>query len=329
MKSLDETFINKLSSYFRNFRGKSADLYNFSCWYCGDSEKNMKKARGYIYNKKGDAYYHCHNCGKHKSLKNVLKDIDFGLYREYLKGYLTADQQKISKDLLTPEITLENDIFKEYNTIAELDTNHYAKKYCVNRKLPKKWFDQIWFIPDYKDFTNRLIPKKFKNVYPDPRVVVPFYTKNGKIFGYQGRALRETKARYISIILDNAYDKFWNLNNVDFNKKFYVTEGTFDAMFLSNAIAMAGADANVYKLNDNAVFILDNEPRNKEILGKYQKLINLGKNIFIWPDNIPYKDINEAILGGWQPSEIQQNIDQHTYKELKAKLKFKEWKKLS
>jgi hypothetical protein len=58
------------------------------------------------------------------------------------------------------------------------------------------------------------------------------------------------------------------------------------------------------------------------------KTISHGKNIFIWPQNIVAKDINDWILTGTTPSEIQSIIDRHTFNDLRAKLEFEQWKKV-
>lgn len=59
--------------------------YQFRCPYCGDSQKKMSKARGYLLGKWGKCFFKCHNCGLAKSLEDFLKDQHAELYHEYLK----------------------------------------------------------------------------------------------------------------------------------------------------------------------------------------------------------------------------------------------------
>jgi len=51
-------------------------------------------------------------------------------------------------------------------------------------------------------------------------------------------------------------------------------------------------------------------------------------NVVIWPEFIEEKDINEMILSGFSPDEIQDFIDKHTAVNLRAKMEFVNWKKV-
>ena len=46
---IDHKYINLLSPQLERFARKSDKLYNFRCPFCGDSQKNKWKARGYVY----------------------------------------------------------------------------------------------------------------------------------------------------------------------------------------------------------------------------------------------------------------------------------------
>ena len=97
--------------------------------------------------------------------------------------------------------------------------------------------------------------------------------------------------------------------------------------FLPIAVAMAGADGSTKGLDkiENAVFVFDAEPRNKEIHLRMEKVINAGHKICIWPSNVLGKDINEMFLNG--TTNIEAIIKQNTYSGLEAKLKFTVWRK--
>jgi hypothetical protein len=92
-------------------------------------------------------------------------------------------------------------------------------------------------------------------------------------------------------------------------------------------------DASLYNVslllgNHDYVFIHDNEPRNAAIVKHMEKTISHGKNIFIWPQGIESKDINDYILTGATSSEIQSIIDRNTFEGLRAKLEFERWKRI-
>ena len=58
--------------------------YRFRCPYCGDSQKSHSKARGHVVEKWGKQFFKCHNCGLSKTFDQFLKDMDAGLYAEYV-----------------------------------------------------------------------------------------------------------------------------------------------------------------------------------------------------------------------------------------------------
>ena len=127
-------------------------------------------------------------------------------------------------------------------------------------------------------------------------------------------------------MIDDTKPKVFGLNDVDFDKRYYVTEGAIDGLFLDNAVAMAGADINVDGLNniENAVYVFDNEPRNKEICARMEKILDRGYKLCIWPEKLLDKDINDMVMSSLDPQSI---IDQNTYSGLSGKLKLSYWRK--
>ena len=83
MLYLDTKYISLISGKLQKFK-KSNTTYNFRCPYCGDSQKNKNRARGYFFQKKGSYIFKCHNCGVGRTLANFLKDNDSSLFSEYL-----------------------------------------------------------------------------------------------------------------------------------------------------------------------------------------------------------------------------------------------------
>jgi hypothetical protein len=101
-------------------------------------------------------------------------------------------------------------------------------------------------------------------------------------------------------------------------------------MFVPNAIATLGS-SNFLNVCDNlddtnAVYVIDNEPYKRETLQIMDKLIDMGKNICIFPEHIIQKDINDMVMSGIDP---QRTIDDNTYSGLKARLVFNKWKKIT
>ena len=146
----------------------------------------------------------------------------------------------------------------------------------------------------------------------DNRLVIPFYDKEKNLVAIQGRALGESKLRYITVKLHDDNDKVFGLDRANTDAMVYVTEGPIDSMFLDNAIATA--DSNLESITDcvdksKVVLVFDNEPRNKEIVAKINHAIDNHFNVVIWPEFIDSKDINEMVLDGFSPDEIQDIVD--------------------
>ena len=80
----DTKFLNFLSSRLDRFKRVRDNLWNFRCPLCGDSSKNKRKARGYVYQKKTDLFYKCHNCGSGLSVGNFIKEVDPILHKDYV-----------------------------------------------------------------------------------------------------------------------------------------------------------------------------------------------------------------------------------------------------
>jgi len=326
MSFIDDKFLGMISSRLEKFKTVKSGLYNFRCPICGDSKKNKSKARGYLYQKKSDLNYKCHNCGATSTFANFLKGIDECLYNEYVmeryKDGLTGKSTVVPTPTLNrtaPKFTYS--IFKDLPKISDLNISHPARKYLTQRKIPERYYSKFYYAEDFNSWS------KSTNSYKEPRIILPLKTLDGKIFGYQGRSIdKNSNLRYITTILDSEHPKLFGLDCIDNEKTVYVTEGPFDSTFVSNAIALCGSDGNFNDLGINdIVWIYDNEPRNKEILSRISRVIEIGQKVVIWPIEIMEKDINDMVLSGY---DVQSIIENNTFKGIKAKLKFTEWKKL-
>ena len=174
---------------------------------------------------------------------------------------------------------------------------------------------------------NRFLKSVISNNVKESRIIIPLISDDGKVFGYQGRSLeKNSKLRYITTILNKNYPKIFGLDRVQKSKTVYVTEGPFDSLFLSNSIAMCGSDVTMDSTDySDLVYVLDNEPRNKEIVSKYENLINKGNKIVIWPSSVREKDLNDMALSG---HDVQSVVESNIYQGLEANLKLNAWKKV-
>lgn len=295
--------IAELSTRLLKFK-KSGNTYNFRCPYCGDSNINSFKARGYIFKSKlGNYAIKCHNCQISKSLNNFLKDnfpdlFNNYIYSQYRSKYESSTTGKLIKSF--EHKIFKPDIFNNYSTVFELHKTHPAKQYLLSRKLPQSFFKEVFFVTDFKNFTN-LHKHTYNNLQQEEsRLVVPLIIDD-RVVGYQGRLFGATGIRYLTIMLSDA-PKIYNVDNINFNQPIYVTEGIYDSIFVPNCIAMLGSDiminfAEQYE-NSKFVFLYDNEPYSHQIINRMKKTVGLGHSVCIWQKSIIQKDLNDCVLAG-------------------------------
>jgi len=322
MDFVDVKYINLISSRFQKFKRVKNNLYNFRCPICGDSQTNKNKARGYLYQIKNNTNYKCHNCGINVSFNNFLKQIDTQIHKQYI--FEKFKEGNTGKNFTTqaPVLKFEAPKFKPKLDLPKASENPVAKAYLENRKLNS---DNYYYTEKFKEWTNSLRPT-FDNVSKDePRIIIPLFYQN-ILIGFQGRALGPSKVKYITIMLIDDAPKIYGLDKVQKNKSVYITEGPFDSTFISNSIALCGADGDVDKWGiSDPVWVYDNEPRNREILSRISRVIEIGQKVVIWPSTIKEKDVNDMVLSGL---DVQSVIESNTYSGLEAKLKFTTWKKI-
>lgn len=319
------------SASLQRFKRVKADLYNFRCPYCGDSQKHQNKARGYIFKIKNDYVYKCHNCGVGRTFTNFLKDNNTMLHDEYVMERYREGLTGKNSQTKEPKFEFKKPVFKKskqdikLQKISDLNISHPARQYLEQRKIED--LDYFFYCPKFKDWTNQQ-KETFSDMRGDsPRIILPLYTADKKLFGFQGRALsKATKLRYITVILDESQPKLFGLDKVNLNERIYITEGPFDSTFLRNSIAMCGSDVHVDRgVYSDIVWVYDNEPRNAEIVKRIIRTIDQGDPVVIWPKSISQKDINDMVLCG---HDVQSVIESNTYSKLEATLKLNEWKKV-
>ena len=322
MNFIDVKYINLISSRLIKFKRVKANLYNFRCPICGDSQKNKNKTRGYLYSMKADVNYKCHNCGISMTFSNFLKKVDPVVHKQYVFERFKDGSTGRNTVVEDPKFEFDKPVFKTKIALPKCSEVDGGRSYLESRKIdPSKFF----YAEKFKEFVNTLKPTFSDTTYEESRVIIPlYYEKN--LIGIQGRSLNSKSIKYITVMIDENAPKIYGLDNVRRDAPVYVTEGPFDSTFIPNAIAMCGADADIDKWGiSNPVWIYDNEPRNAEILNRISRTIDRGEKVVIWPSHIKEKDINDMVLSGL---DVQSVIESNTYSGLEAKLKFTTWKKI-
>ena len=330
MDYIDVKYINLISSRLSRFKRVKPNLYNCRCPLCGDSQKNKTKARGYFYRIKNNSNYKCHNCGANMSLNNFLKEIDPETHREYVfekfkgghtgKNYVSETPEDIFKTIGASKPVFESKVKIE---LPDAFDEQKSKRYLQDRAI---FTGEFYYAKNFKEFVNTIKPNSFDSTrYGEERIVIPLYHEK-RLIGVQGRALSTNPIKYLTIMLEDDAPKIYGLDSIRKDAPVFITEGPFDSTFISNAIAMCGADLDISNWGiSNPVWIYDNEPRNSEIVNRIGRTIHRGDHVVIWPSNIREKDINDMVLSG---HDVQKIIDSNTHSGLEAKLKFNTWKRI-
>ncbi len=313
------------------------------CPVCGDSKKNDRKARFYVYPKRKDLYYFsvkCHNCGIAQSFPFFLKERNVNLYNEYrlecMRGEISPFHEK--KNPFQNKLEL-----LELSNITELQPQHVARQYIAARLIPDKRWNDIFFTDNFSKFVltdflkdAETLPSYLDKTLPtDSRVVFPYRTRDRKIFTLQGRSLANNSSlRYITVRRDEATPKIFGLDRHKKDEVTFITEGPIDSLFLPNCLAMGGAGINNDTLSysevdrTKTIVIYDNEKRNKAIIHHMESAIELGLSVVVWKD-VPseLKDINQLVMTGLAKKDLLFMISQRVFSGLRATLELNNWKK--
>ena len=340
--STDTKYVRLISSRLRNFKQKKEGLFNFSCPFCGDSRKNLTKARGYAFGKGNDMFYRCHNCGVSTNVGNLIKHVDQFLHKEYvLERYKSGktNNASVANSILqisTPRFDSveKQKIFEHAEWVNHLPRGHFCLEYVEKRQIPSKHYDKLLFTSHYKKFVDALYPNHGKQLVDDARLVIPFYNEYDELIAVSGRALEtgDKSLRYVTVRTNDSQQKLvYGVERVNKQEDILLVEGPIDSLFLNNCLASGDANLSLTAKDlqmEKIILVFDNEPRNKEIVKMMQNAIKSEHNIVIWPSDIQGKDINEMVLSGISPDEIRDIISRNTFKGLRAQMNFNMWKKV-
>ena len=323
MDLVDSKYIGLISSRLQKFKRVKPDLYNFRCPICGDSQKHKNKARGYIYVVKNNTNFKCHNCGASLSLNNFIKKIDGTLHKQYTLEKFKEGHTGRGFVVEEPEFKFKKPVFRKKLDLPKASENADAREYLEKRKLNP---DKFYFANNFKRWVNTK-KQTFDTIGRDEqRIIIPMYDRDKNLIGFQGRSLVPNSVKYITVMLEDEAPKIYGLDSIDEKLPVYVVEGPFDSTFVNNSVALCGSDGDLgYLEGSDTILVYDNEPRNREIVGRIERCIERNQKVVIWPSNIIEKDINDMVLAG---HDVMSMLKLNTYSGLEAKLKFNTWKKI-
>jgi len=330
MNHIDFKYINLLSPRLDRFAWKKTGLASCRCPVCGDSKKNKTKTRFFFYEKKGGVFVKCHNCDYGTTLGKFIEFMDGYAYKQYSMekysdGLTGRNEKRTPESLLTTTRTPKRRIV-ELPTLSSLSEDHPAVCFVRDRMIPAKKWNRLYYAEDFSEFAKTIDPEV--DVGSDPRLVMPMI-RNGELEGATGRILEKTGLRYILVKKDPEQTRMWfGLDAIDPDEPVYITEGSLDSLFLDNAVAMNGlGSVEIPSEIDNPVFVLDNEPRNRELVRTMERLVEQGHKVFVPPSSISQKDLNEMVLSGIDSSKLKRLVDENTVSGMSARLRLSEWRR--
>jgi len=262
--------------------------------------------------------YFCHNCGKSTTAGKVVELVNPDAYKEYVKErFIGTTESEYKFD--APKFEKKDPKLKDLIPINKLSGSHPVRQVLVKRQIPTKHYDKFFLSHKFCEWA------EISSNKDHPRLVIPFYDEDGNVFAAQGRAFGNETPRYLTVKFEDK-PKIFGLDRVDWSKTVYIVEGPIDSLFLDNALAVAGADFIHLPLEkEGLVVVLDNEPRNPEIVKRMIDLADKDYSLVIWPDNLKGKDINDFVLTGYNVSDI---MESNTFRGIEARLRVAAWKKV-
>lgn len=338
MSWVDNEFAEKVFSVLPRFRRVNGSQFklNARCPICGDSQKDEFKARFWCYPAGDSLRVHCFNCDYDNWFNVFLKENDQDLYREYI---LEKRKESIYDSPINKTAAKEPEPVQEFiekldhcERLDRLSKDHPIVKYVKARCIPDSALKRLWFTNQWPALVNSVNPGTYSNEKNEPRLVIPIFSREGKIESFQGRALRkDAPQKYITIKANENSSKIYGLDTVK-DGDVYVTEGPIDSLFIPNAIAITGGslDLDIVPFKDRRVWVMDHEPRHEDTIKRMKRLVDANERVVFW-DKSPWssKDINDMVMKEKATaSEILDYIKQNTASGLQAKMRLSRYSKV-
>lgn len=280
---------------------------NFSCFYCGDSDRSINKKRGNLYYNK--LKYICFNCGKTCNFDIVCKDFNIRIdpskkmeiidhlnknikYNDYEDSILD-NGLKYLLNINDVVDSINNNIDIPLTDMSPIKKNSIVYNYLVNRGISEELHTNIY------QAKNWLGSERYENV------ICLLNRRGDKILSIQIRNLKEGRNRNFKIFnfetlyqwvygeedtnidintmaIYNKISYFFNILNVDFTKMVTIFEGYIDSLFFPNSIGVVGTNTDMRFLEDNNIdirYFYDNDNAGNK---KSSEKIKSGYNVFLW-----------------------------------------------
>jgi len=310
----------KLAVGGENIGKETPDDIAVRCPVCGDSRTNKRMKRLHLYNKNTVTQVSCFNgdCPVvNKTVYSFLRDFYPALLTQYKRETFSGnlaelsqntdvfsqfkipEQTPISRDII-PEVQV-HDLSQYLQNITDVPN---AIEYLDKRGCPYDGRANGWYFGN-QDLNIDGIIYRITDA-----IVIPLYYR-GVMYGFYSRNIyNKTFYTYMNPV--NTGYKVWDWFNINKENSVYIFEGVFDAIAsgLNNVIALLGAKMPEERLKElkKPVFVLDNDKTGMYNAIQYAQK---GCAVYVQPQNIKGKDINEVLLNYPElniPELIRDNI---------------------
>lgn len=322
-----------VSPLLKRFKWKKDNLANCRCPICGDSTKRKTVARGFFYQKGSDFFYRCHNCGVGCNLYNFLEKVSPYLCKQYaLERFIAGEDGKANYKKPTQEKLYPYDSTPVFAKKVDHFTPAKSSKECMeflqSRKIPEDRWGDMGYTDNFSLFAKQF--DESYNAKEEPRIIILIRDEKGEVVGAQGRCIicKKNAPKYLTIKKENTKLMF-GIDKLKKDETIYIVEGPLDSTFLNNSVACLGTGSfiDMSKIFPEAVFVLDNEPRNYDTVEIQKKLIESGHKVCVWPDYCKEKDINDMVLKNGIDF-VNNILESNVFEGLKAQLVFTSWKRV-
>lgn len=330
-----DNYAAMLSDRVERFKKVRPGQYNMRCPFCGDSQKSKTAARGYLYTNTAKPNFHCFNEGCHRPFDKFLEEVAPDLYQQYLldrvktggyqgrRAYGGKTQAPFSERHKTAKLLVSKGLIR----LDQLENDHQAVAYITSREIPKHQWKRLWYI----DTMARLEPD---NPHPSTnRLAIPIQDRHCHLIAITCRALDpNAKLRYLTHTVVPNVPQVFGVEDVDISQTVFAVEGPIDSLFLPNSVAATGTSmdriSTVLPMAD-IVYVFDNQPRHRDVVSKMKDALERGLKLFIPPERISGKDINQMVLNREVTIEdLPWLISQHAHSGLSGLAQLGQWKKV-
>jgi hypothetical protein len=327
-------YANRVGVHLKNFKQKKARLWEFShSCEVQHGSKNLKR-RGYIYESKTGTALNvtCKHCGYSRSLGNFIREISPSLFDEFrLETYTSTFEKPTAQQTAEKEIEPVTNLYGLI-PVTKLPPSSSVLKFIERRKIPESAYKLMYVAKNFYDWGSQFKPD-FKKLKDDsPRLVFPYFNKNGDVLGFTARTFSPTVVpRYIHLRTNKSEEFIYGKERVTETGTIYITEGQIDSLFLPNGVAVGGAHYDGDFINhhkDRIVIIPDTDwKRNKQVGDQVKRAINRGFKISFIPNTVKGKDLNDIVKNGMSITDLKKLVDDNTLQGLRASLEFSLLKK--